>query len=149
MRRLDPRAIDDLIDAMEERTLEKIMTQIEEVKASLRSEMELMKSDIIVEVVSALGGIPRHVGTKDGYEEVVKDFETTRSSGRAKQDERPIGNRVVQLDRFGSQLKMKHKMEVYNFLGTLNHEDLIDWIGELEDYFELEDIEDPLRVRLT
>ena len=31
-----------------------------------------MKSDIIAKVVSALGGIPRHVGTKDGYEEVVK-----------------------------------------------------------------------------
>ena len=40
-------------------------------------------------------------------------------------------------------------MEVSNFLGTLNPEDLIDWIGELEDYFELEDIGDPLRVRLA
>ena len=39
-------------------------------------------------------------------------------------------------------------MEVSNFLGTLNLEDLINWIGEMEDYFELEDIEDPLRVRL-
>ena len=28
-------------------------------------------------------------------------------------------------------------------------EDLINWVGELEDYFELEDIEDPLRVRLA
>ena len=58
-----------------------------------------MKSDIVTEVISALGGIPRHVGTEDGYEEVVEDFENTRSSGRAKQDERPRGNRVVQLDR--------------------------------------------------
>ena len=40
-------------------------------------------------------------------------------------------------------------MKVSNFLGTLNLEDLIDWIGELEDYFELEDIEDPLRVSLA
>jgi hypothetical protein len=31
----------------------------------------------------------------------------------------------------------------------LNLKDLINWIGELEDYFELEDIEDPLRVRLA
>ena len=37
-------------------------------------------------------------------------------------------------------------MEVSNFSGTLNPEDLIDWIGELEDYF---DFEDPLRVRLA
>ena len=148
-RRLDPRAIDDLTDTVEERILGKITTQIEEVKASLRSEMELMKSDIIAEVVSALGGIPRHVGTEDGYEEAVEDFETIRSSGRANQDERPRGNRVVQLDRSGSQLKLKHKMEVSNFSGTLNPEDLIDWIGELEDYFELEGIEDPLKVRIA
>ena len=88
-RRLDPRAIDDLTDTVEERILGKITTQIEEVKASLRSEMELMKSDIIAEVVSALGGIPRHVGTEDGYEEAFEDFEINKSSGRAKQDERP------------------------------------------------------------
>ena len=46
-------------------------------------------------------------------------------------------------------MKPKHKMEVSNFLGTLNPKDLIGWIGELENYFELEDIEDPLRVRLA
>ena len=40
-------------------------------------------------------------------------------------------------------------MEVSSFSSTLNLEDLIDWIGELEDYFELEEIEDPLRVRLA
>ena len=40
-------------------------------------------------------------------------------------------------------------MEVSKFLGTLNPEDLIDWIGELEDYFELKDIEGPLRVRMA
>lgn len=40
-------------------------------------------------------------------------------------------------------------MEVFDFLGTLNLEDLIDWIGKLKDCFELEDIEDPLRVRLA
>ena len=40
-------------------------------------------------------------------------------------------------------------MKVSNFSRTLNLEDLIDWIGELEDYFELEGIEDPLRVRIA
>ena len=39
-------------------------------------------------------------------------------------------------------------MEVSNFSRTLNPEDLINWIGELEDYFELEDSVDLLRVRL-
>ena len=91
------------------------------------------------------------MGNEDGYEEVVEDFEFSRSSGEAKIDhvERPMGNRVGKFARPRSQLKLKHKMEVSNFSGTLNPEDLIDWIGELEDYFELEDIEDPLRVRLA
>ena len=40
-------------------------------------------------------------------------------------------------------------MEVSNFLGTFNTEDVIDWIGELKDYFELEDIGDLLRVGLA
>ena len=40
-------------------------------------------------------------------------------------------------------------MEVSNLSSTLNSKDLIDWIGELEEYFELEDIGDLLRVRLV
>ena len=106
---------------------------------------------MIAEIVSALGGAPRHVGTDDGYEEVAKDFEVTRLSSEDRIDhvERPIRTRVGQFARLGSHLKLKHKMEVSYFLGTLNLEDLIDWIGELEEYFEVEDIEDSLRVRLA
>ena len=61
--------------------------------------------------------------------------------------ERPRGGKTNQLLRPGSQLKLKHNMEVSNFFGTLNLEDLIDWASELEDYLELEDIEDPVKVR--
>ena len=96
-----------------------------------------------------MGCVHRHVGTKDSYEEVVEDFEDVRSSGRSDRVESPRGGRTDQLLRHGFQLKLKHKMEVSNFLGTLNLEELIDWIGELEDYFELEEIEDPLKVRLA
>ena len=46
-------------------------------------------------------------------------------------------------------MTLKHKIEVSDFSGTLDPEDLIDWIGESEDYFELKDIEDPTRVRIT
>ena len=49
--------------------------------------------------------------------------------------ERSIRNRASQFPRLGSHLKLKHKMEVSNFFGTLTPKDLIDWIGELEDYF--------------
>ena len=103
---------------------------------------------MVVEIMRAIYHVPRNVGTKDGYEEVVEDFEVS-SEDKTNHEERPIGIRASQFAQPGSQLKLKHKMEVSNFLGTLNLEDLIDWIGELEDYFELEDIEDPLRVRLA
>ena len=58
-------------------------------------------------------------------------------------------DKTTQLDRSGAQLKVKHKMDVSNFLGALNPKDIIDWIGELEYYFKLEDIGDPFRVRLA
>lgn len=110
-----------------------------------------MKSDMITRIISDIGGVPQHIGTEDGYEEVFEDFRVFRSIGEIRTDqvERPMGNRASQFDRFGSQLKLKHKMEVSNFLDTLNPEDLVDQIDEFEDYFELKDIEDLLRVRLT
>ena len=37
-----------------------------------------------------------------------------------------MGNRVGQFARPRSQLKLKHRMEVPNLLGTMNLEDLID-----------------------
>ena len=35
------------------------------------------------------------------------------------------------------------------FLGNLKSEELIDWINELEEYFEYEDIRDPDRVKFA
>ena len=100
LRRLDPRVIDDLSDVVEERILERVeadfRSEIEEVKATFRFEMALMKSDMIIEIISAIGGVPQDTGTKDGYEEAVEDFEFARSSGEAKpyHVERPMGNKV-------------------------------------------------------
>ena len=62
--------------------------------------------------------------------------------------ERPTRIRDGQFAQPRSQLKLKHKMEAYDFLCNLTPKALIDWIGESEDYFELEDIEDLLKVRL-
>ena len=78
-RRLDPREIDDLSDDVEERISEKI-------KVEFISRMVLMKSDMIVEIISAIRGVPWHVGTKGGYEEVVEDFEVVGLSGEEKID---------------------------------------------------------------
>ena len=145
-RRIDPRAIDDVSDVVEERISKKVKenfrSEIEEVKATFRSKMALMKSHMIVEIISAIGGVPRHMDTKDGYEEAAEDYELVGSGGEGRIDrvEKPMGNRASHFDRFGSQLKLKHKKEISDFLDTLNPKDLINWIGEFEDYFDLEEI---------
>ena len=41
------------------------------------------------------------------------------------------------------------KFEVLTFSRNLNLEELINWINELEEYFEYEDIEDPNRVKFV
>ena len=43
-----------------------------------------MNSDMIVKIVSALGGVPKNVGIEGIYEEVVEDFEVVGSSGEEK-----------------------------------------------------------------
>ena len=84
-RRLDPREISDLSDTIEEWISEKM-------SAKFRYKIALMKSDMIIEVVSALSGVSRHMGTKDGYEEASEDFEVFGSIGedRSNHVERPI-----------------------------------------------------------
>ena len=89
--------IDDLSDDVKERILEKI-------REKFRFDIALMKSDMIVEIMSSLGGVPRHVGIEDGYEDVHEKFEVNESSG---EDiiycmERPIGTRADKFSILGS-----------------------------------------------
>ena len=48
-----------------------------------------------------------------------------------------------------SKIGKRPKFEVPTFLENLNLEELIDWINELEEYFEYADIEDPNRVKFV
>ena len=91
--KIGPRAIDDLCDAVEARISEKV-------RSDFRSELEMMKN----EVMRAIVGVLRNVGTEDGYEEAPEDFEVAGSSGEDKIDhvERPIGTRSGQFARPGS-----------------------------------------------
>lgn len=137
---LEPREIEDLCDIVEARILEKV-------KIDFRFEMESIKNKIM----RAIASVPQYVCTKYGHKEVPKDFEVSIliSKDRIDHVERPMGDTAGQFSRPRSQLKLKHRIEVSNFSSTLNLEDLIDWIGKLEDHFELEDIADPLRVMLA
>lgn len=51
--------------------------------------------------------------------------------------------REIRLLRAISNIGKRPKMEVLNFSGSLNLQDLIDWINDMEDFFEFEDIEEP------
>ena len=46
-------------------------------------------------------------------------------------------------------MRGKVKMDVPNYSGCLNLEELIDWVREMENYFGIEQIEDPKRVKFT
>jgi hypothetical protein len=53
----------------------------------------------------------------------------------------------VRLIRAISKIGKRSKVEVSNFSRNLNLEELIDWINNMEEYFEYEEIEDPERVK--
>ena len=46
-----------------------------------------------------------------------------------------------------TKIGKRPKFEVLTFLGKLNPEELINWINELEEFFEYEEIEDLDRVK--
>ena len=48
-----------------------------------------------------------------------------------------------------TKIEKRPKFDVPTFLGKLNPEELIDWINELEEYFEYEEIEDLDRVKFA
>ena len=54
---------------------------IEKVREDFRSRIELLKIDIIVKIISSIGGLPQHKSTEDGYEEFVEDFKVVGYSG--------------------------------------------------------------------
>ena len=91
LRRLDPRVLVDLYDIVESRITKKV-------KSDFRSEMELMKNDMVAEIISVLTGIPWNVGTEDVYEEAAKEFEPGGSSGDDQRD-RSGEDRTTRLPR--------------------------------------------------
>ena len=48
-----------------------------------------------------------------------------------------------------TKIGKRPKFDIPTFSGKLNPEELIDWINELEEYFEYEEIEDPDRVKFA
>jgi len=48
-----------------------------------------------------------------------------------------------------SKIGKRPRVDVPNYIGNLNPEELIDWINDLEEYFEYEEIEDPKSVKFA
>ncbi|XP_059066687.1 uncharacterized protein LOC131857916 [Cryptomeria japonica] len=80
----------------------------------------------------------RNSESEDEYEEAGEDLE-------AKEVDVPEDGREERFLRVVAQASKVHKVDVSNFSRMLNPKDLIDWIEEMEDYFEFEDIKGPQR----
>lgn len=98
--------------------------------------MEDFRNEMRNEIQNALAGLQRNLKSEDEYEEAGEELEVEEVEGTIDGGE----DRLLRAVAWVSKI---HKVEVSNFLGTLNPEDLIDWIEELEDYFEFEDVKDP------
>lgn len=96
--------------------------------------MEDFKNEVRNEILNTLNGLKRNPNSKDEYEEAGEEIEEAEGP---KDEREEIFLRAV------AQTSKVHKVEVSNFFGMLNSEDLINWIKSLEDYFEFEDVKDP------
>ena len=82
---------------------------------------------------------------------IRNESEDEREEGQAAQEEEEEVLNPEEERLFKAIIKIgkRPKFEVPTFSGKLNPEELIDWINELEEYFEYEEIEDPNRVKFA
>ena len=79
------------------------------------------------------------------------ESEDEREEGQVNQEEQEeevLNPDEEKLFKALTKIGKRPKFEVPTFLGKLNPEELIDWINELEEYFEYEEIADLDRGRL-
>lgn len=71
---------------------------------------------------------------EDHFEEVVEEARDSEEN---------------QILKAMSKIGKRPKIEVFPFVGSLRLEELIDWVIEIDEYFEYEEIEDPDRVKFA
>ena len=75
------------------------------------------------------------------------ESENEREEGKADKEEEEVLNlEEERLFKAITKIGKIPKFNVPTFFENLNPEELINWINELEEYFEYKDIEDPNRV---
>ena len=80
------------------------------------------------------------------------ESEDEREEGKGNQEEQEeevLKPEEEKLFKALTKIGKRPKFEVPTFLRKLNPKELIDWINELEEYFEYEEIEDPDRVKFA
>ena len=80
------------------------------------------------------------------------ESEDEREEGQGNQEEQEeevLNPDEEKLFKALTKIGKRPKFEVPTFLGKINLEELINWINELEEYFEYEEIEDPDRVKFA
>ena len=87
-----------------------------------------------------------------GMNLIARDESEDEREGEEKVDQEEQEEEVLNLEEeklFKSLTKIGKRpmFKVPTFSKKLNPEELIDWINELEEYFEYEEIEDPHRVK--
>lgn len=82
---------------------------------------------------------PREESEDEGKEE----------GSNVEEEEEAIDQDQMRLIRAISKIGKRPRAEVPSYSGSLNPKELIDWINELEEYFEYEEIEDPNRVKFA
>ena len=89
-----------------------------------------------------------------GMNLVIRDESDDEREGEGKFDQEEQEEEVLNLEEENifkaiTKIGKRPKFNVSTFSRNLNSKELIDWINELEEYFEYEEIEDSDRVRFV
>ena len=89
-----------------------------------------------------------------GMKVTIRDeSEDEREEGQDNQEEQEeeeaLNPEEEKLFKALTKIRKRPKFEVLTFSGKLNLEELINWINELQEYFEYQEIEDLDRVRFA
>ena len=85
------------------------------------------------------------IGIAHGMQDNSHDEEETETT-REEQEEMTVEDIMIKaINNIGN----KPRIDTPIYFGSFNPKELIDWIGEMEKYFEIEWITDPMRVRFS
>ena len=90
-----------------------------------------------------------HRGINLGVRDDIEDEREEGQVNQEEQEEEVLNPDEEKLFKALTKIGKRPKFEVPTFSGKLNPEEVIDWINELEEYFEYEEIEDLDRVKFA